>query len=183
MERRYKIAVLGSARVPADSPVREKAARIGQAVATRGGILLTGGCPGLPHEAVRGARSAGGLTVAISPAMNRDEHASVYGYPVDSEVIVYTGMGTKGRNVVLVRSADACVFIGGGMGTLNEFTIAFDELGPENALGVLSGSEGFSEELLRLAKKVEGAGRALLVANPDPAALVQRLFDHMVASQ
>ena len=121
--------------------------------------------------------------MAISPALNRGEHAEVYGYPLDSEVIVFTGMGTKGRNVVLIRSADACVFIGGGMGTLNEFTIAFDDLGPRNALGVLSGSAGFSDELPRLAARIPGPDRALLVADPNPQALVQRLFDHLASSQ
>jgi uncharacterized protein (TIGR00725 family) len=179
VERMYKIAVLGSAKVPASSLIHEKAVVVGQAVANRGAILLTGGCPGLPHAAVLGARSKGGLTLAISPAKNRDEHAEVYAYPLDSHAIVYTGMGTKGRNVVLVRSADACVFIGGGMGTLNEFTIAFDDLGPKNALGVLSGSEGFSEDLPGLARKVDGSDRALLLVDSDPQALVQRLFDHV----
>jgi uncharacterized protein (TIGR00725 family) len=179
VERIYKVAVLGAVGVPACSPIHEKAVVIGQAVASRGAILLTGGCPGLPHAAVLGARSMGGLTLAISPAMNRDEHAKVYGYPLDSNVIVFTGMGTKGRNVVLVRSADACIFVGGGMGTLNEFTIAFDDLGPKNALGVLSGSEGFSEDLPRLASKVHGRDRSWLVVESDPQALVHKLLDHV----
>lgn len=181
-ERKFKVAVLGSARVAADSPVRDRAVRIGEAIASRGGVLLTGGCPGLPQAAVRGALSAGGLTVAISPALNRDEHAEIYGYPLDSEIIVFTGMGTKGRNVVLIRSADACVFIGGGMGTLNEFTIAFDDLGPKNALGVLAGSSGFSDDLPRLAARVPGSSKALLVTDADPHTLVQRVFDHLVSA-
>jgi len=179
VERLYKVAVLGSAKVPAESPIREKAAQIGRAIARHRGVLLTGGCPGLPHAAVQGARSSGGLTVAVSPALNRDEHVQAYAYPLDSDVCIFTGMGTKGRNVILVRSADACVFIGGGMGTLNEFTIAFDDLGPRNALGIMSGTEGLSAEIPRLAALVDGPDRARLVVEADPHTLVQRLFDHI----
>jgi uncharacterized protein (TIGR00725 family) len=179
VERRYKIAVLGSARLPDVSPVREKAAQIGRAVARQQGTLITGGCSGLPQEAVRGALSLGGLTVAISPALNRDEHVHVYAYPLDSDLYIFTGMGTKGRNVILVRSADACVFIGGGMGTLNEFTIAFDDLGPKNAVGILSGSGGLSDEFPKLAATVDGPGHALLVVESDPQALTDKLFEHI----
>ena len=133
-----KVAVLGSASAPEDSPAGISAFRLGGLIADRGAAVLTGGCTGLPHAAVLGARRAKGLTVAVSPAMNPDEHRGRYGYPLDSELIMFTGMGTKGRNVVLVRSADACIFVGGGMGTLNEFTIAFDELESSCAIGVLT---------------------------------------------
>jgi hypothetical protein len=87
-------------------------------------------------------------------------------------------MGTKGRNVILVRSADACVFIGGGMGTLNESTIAFDELGPRRAIGILTGSGGLSTEMARLASRVGRSPRALLVHQSDPETLVEVLFSH-----
>lgn len=174
--RRYKVAVLGSSRVTQDSPEAVKAFRIGQAVAGMGGILLTGGCDGLPYAADRGARVEGGFTVAISPAMNREEHASRYGYPLDSALTLYTGMGTKGRNVVLVRSSDACIFIGGGMGTLNEFTIAFDELTSACAIGILSNSGGFSEEFPRLVAALGRRPQAELIVESDPETLVREVF-------
>jgi uncharacterized protein (TIGR00725 family) len=176
---RLKIALLGSASADEDSVVGVAAFRIGKAVAELGGILLTGGCPGLPHSAVRGARSGGGLTLAVSPAANSQEHVSTYAYPSDSDTIIFTGMGTKGRNVVLVRSSDACLFVAGGMGTLNEFTIAFDELGPDCAIGVLSGSGGFSDDLPQLAARVPRQHRPQLVVEPDPDILVRRVIHHL----
>lgn len=148
-------------------------------MAARGGILLTGGCPGLPHAAAQGAMSVGGLTVAVSPAANEQEHVSVYGYPSDSRVIVCTGMGTKGRNVVLVRSANACFFLGGGMGTLNEFTIAFADLGPKCAIGILSGTGGFSGDYIGLASKAGQDPAALLYEDADPEMLVERALKHL----
>ncbi len=135
----------------------------------------------MPHAAVQGAASLGGFTLAVSPAPNEEEHIAAYGYPTDAGAIVCTGMGTKGRNVVLVRSADACLFLGGGMGTLNEFTIAFTELGPKCAIGILTGTGGFSDEYMRLASKAEQTTAALLFEESDPDALVERAWKHLIA--
>jgi len=179
MDRQFKVAVLGSADVVEDSVQGKRAFAIGREVASRQGALLTGGCGGLPHAAALGAKAAGGLTVAVSPAINRDEHQSVYCYPADSDVILFTGMGPKGRNVILVRSADAAIFIGGGMGTLNEFTIAFDELGAECCIGILAHSSGLSDELARLATLVERSPAASLVVESDTEKLVEILFSHL----
>ncbi|MFH0821289.1 MAG: LOG family protein [Pseudomonadota bacterium] len=174
-----KVAVLGSASRREDSPEGLLARRVGELVASAGAVLLTGGCMGLPHAAVAGARSLGGLTIAVSPAENRNDHEVRFCYPNDGDITIFTGMGTKGRNVVLVRSSDACVFIGGGMGTLNEFTIAFDDLDETRAIGVLTGTGGFSDELMGLAAMVERRTRALLTTDQDPAALMARIFDHV----
>lgn len=176
---RLKFAVLGASSVHEDSQEGRKAFTVGARVASGGGVLLTGGCSGLPHAAAQGARSAGGLTIAISPAMRREEHVLQYSYPLDSDIVVYTGMGTKGRNVILVRSADACVFIGGGMGTLNEFTIAFDDLDSRCAIGVLLDTGGFSGDFLKLAQRVDRFPRAALMAESDPDKLVAALFRHV----
>jgi uncharacterized protein (TIGR00725 family) len=178
-EKKPKFAALGSASVPEDSPEGKKAYAVGIQVASGNGVLLTGACPGLPHAAALGARSVGGLTIGISPAMRREDHRGIFSYPLDSDVILYTGMGTKGRNVILVRSADACVFIGGGMGTLNEFTIAFDDLDSDCAIGVLLDSGGFSDEFVSLARRLDKAPRAALIAESDPEKLVDALFRHL----
>ncbi len=174
-----KIAVLGSGSTSEDSPAGRKAFRIGELVASKAAVLLTGGCGGLPHAAVRGAHTAGGLSVAVSPAMNGPAHVGYYHYPLDSRIMIFTGMGRKGRNVILIRSADACVFLGGGMGTLNEFTIAFDELGSECAIGVLTHSGGLSDELDRIVSLVGSSCAASLILESDPERLVERLFAHI----
>ncbi len=108
------------------------------------------------------------------------EHRTVYHYPLDSEVILYTGMGTKGRNVILVRSADACIFVGGGMGTLNEFTIAFDDLTESCAIGILAQSGGFSDEFSRIVALAGKVSRALLVVEPSPGALLNEIYAYLM---
>jgi uncharacterized protein (TIGR00725 family) len=171
-----KFAVLGSASADENSPEGMKAFKIGRLVASAGAVLLTGGCPGLPHAAVRGALQSGGLTVAVSPAANKEEHRDRYGYPLDSSVVMFTGMGTKGRNVILVRSSDACIFVGGGMGTLNEFTIAFDDLGPSCCIGIVTGTGGLSDEFTRLAAIIGRVPPARVLAESDPVALMEALL-------
>lgn len=177
--RAYKVAVLGSASSSETSPEGRKSFIIGREVAARGGVILTGACPGLPHAAAQGAKSGGGTTIGISPAMNREEHSVVYSYPETNDVILFTGMGTKGRNIILVRSADACVFVGGRIGTLNEFTIAYDELNENCVIGILTGSGGLSDEFLRLAQLAGKPSRARLVADSDPTCLVDSIFKLM----
>ena len=170
-----KVAVLGSAREPEDSEVSRMAFELGREIAKIRGVVLTGGCPGLPHRASLGARSAGGLTVAVSPAIDRKEHVEKYCYPYDSDVTMFTGMGNKGRNVVLVRSADIALFIGGGIGTLNEFTIAFDEFTDEKVIGILSGSGGMSDQLSEIALWSGRTPAAPFLIESDPAILVLKV--------
>lgn len=176
----FKIAVLGSSSAGEETQEGRLAFHLGAAIAERGGIVLTGGCRGLPEAAARGAMSLNGLTIAISPARNETDHKRTYHYHLESKVIIYTGMGRKGRNVILVRSADACIFVGGGMGTLNEFTIAYDDLGISNAIGVLVATGGFSNEYLRLAALCERASRAALMEDGDPSQLVNNIFAYLI---
>lgn len=174
-----KIAVLGSSSAEESSPAALKAYAVGRLIADRGATLLTGACPGLPHAAVRGALDAGGLAVGISPAMDRDEHASVYHYPDASTIMIYTGMGRKGRNVVLIRSADACVFVNGSIGTLNEFTIAFDELHSGGAIGILLGVGGIADELPRLISLADREPVVPVVREADPERLMEIIFTYL----
>jgi len=179
LDRAFKIAVLGSASIPGDSVEGRQAYRVGQLVAMEHCILLTGGCTGLPHAAVNGATSAGGLTVAVSPVKNRKEHESVYRYPLDSFVILFTGMGRKGRNVILIRSADACLFLRGGMGTMNEFTIAFSEMGTTSAMGVLIGAGGLTDEIPTLVSLEPRTPRSHLIMDSDPESLLDKILLHL----
>ncbi len=61
------IGVMGSSGGDLSEDVRKKAYRLGEAIAERDAILITGGCPGLPYEAVRGAKAKGVLSLASRP--------------------------------------------------------------------------------------------------------------------
>lgn len=53
------VGVMGASGGDLSEPVRRKAYELGEAVAAHDAVLITGGCPGLPYEAVRGARAKG----------------------------------------------------------------------------------------------------------------------------
>jgi hypothetical protein len=80
------IGVMGSSGGDLSTEMRQLAYRVGEAIAERDAILITGGCPGLPYEAVRGAKLKGGLVVGISPGLSIDEHRGKYGSPVEGFV-------------------------------------------------------------------------------------------------
>ena len=85
---------------------------------------------------------------------------------------MYTGFGYSGRNLLFIRSTDAVIFICGRIGTLNEFTIAFEDKKP---IGILTESGGISDELdhlLTLAKR----GRAGIVFDNDPDKLAAKII-------
>jgi hypothetical protein len=77
------IGVMGSSGGDLSAEVSEKAYRLGETIAEHDAILITGGCPGLPYEAVRGAKAKGGLVVGISPGLSVEEHQGKYNSPVD----------------------------------------------------------------------------------------------------
>jgi hypothetical protein len=140
---------------------------LGQAVASRDVILLTGGTTGVVYVVGKAAHEAGLLHVGVSPASNEREHEERYGLPLDAcDLLIYTGFGLKGRNVVLVRTCKVVLFIAGAMGSLNEFTIAHDE---GKVIGCLINTGGVADEtdyLLEKFSKRTGA-RVLKADNPN----------------
>jgi uncharacterized protein (TIGR00725 family) len=173
---RLVIGVMGSASGTIDLVARRAARELGRAVAEAGCTLITGGCPGLPQEAVLGAHEAGGLVVGISPALSEVEHVERYGSPTEGyDLMVYTGSGLMGREVVNIRSSDIVVIIGGQSGTLGEFAIAFDE---GRLIGVVSGSGGVADLVPELVERLTKDTGATVLHDSDPARLVDRLIAH-----
>jgi len=125
---KIKIGVMGSAGGQMHDHIVERCTALGEAIAEEDCAILTGGCPGLPHYAVVGCKKKGGLTIGVSPAMSLHEHVHRYGSPTDHiDVMIYTGAGLMGREVIGVRSCDIVIIVGGRSGTLGEFAIAYDE--------------------------------------------------------
>lgn len=147
---RYQIGVIGSA-IDADEEIKQKARTVGRKIAELNCTLITGGCGGLPYEAVLGAKEVGGLTIGVSPAPNYREHlGGDNNMPAkEYDALVFTGFGKKGRTTPLVRSCHGVIAIAGRTGTVNELTIAYDEM---RVMGILDGVGGLSVEFADMVK-------------------------------
>jgi uncharacterized protein (TIGR00725 family) len=173
-----KIGVMGSASGPTlkNSGSNQKALALGEAIAGHGCICITGACPGLPDKAAEGAKKAGGFVFGVSPAFSEREHTEIYGSPMQHyDMILFSGLGLMERDIINIRSSDAVVVIGGGIGTLNEFTVAYEEKKP---VGIVTGTGGISdhiEEILDFAHRHASPDRILY--DDDPVALVGRLLE------
>ena len=179
---RIKVGVMGSAapdsaKLDTGKLVVEKAERLARAIAGREVVLFTGATTGLVYVVGKTARDAGCFHVGISPGANEREHVDMYHLPTDScDVIVYTGFGLKGRNVVLVRSCDVVLFVAGAMGSLNEFTIAHDE---GKVIGCLTGTGGVADEVDYLLSKFSKKTDAVIFRDDDPDKLIDNCLSEL----
>jgi uncharacterized protein (TIGR00725 family) len=123
MPRAPFITIIGKSAKDASDPVPPQALalaeEVGREIARRGGIVISGGLSGVMEAVSKGAKQEGGLTVALLPGFEKEE-ANEY-----VDVPIATGMGFM-RNTLTVRAADAVIMISGGIGTLNELTVAYE---------------------------------------------------------
>lgn len=170
-----KIGVMGGAGEGILVTDLDRAGQLGEAIADAKCTMITGACPGLPLAAARGACRRGGMVIGISPALSLDEHAYHYGSPtLAHDVLIFTGSGLMGREVVNIRSSDMVVIVGGSSGTLGELAIAYDE---GKLIGVLTGTGGISdmvETILATCNKETGAR---VLYNDDPKQLIRELLE------
>jgi len=170
-----KIGVSGTADTSnAGLDAFEKAKEIGREIAKQGGIITTGATTGFPMYASMGAKDECGFSIGFSPASTEREHIEVYKLPTDfMDVIMYTGFGYSGRDLLFVRSSDAMIIGPGRVGTLNEFSVSFEDRRP---IGVLEGSWK-TDEFLREVIAAAHRPNDFIAFDSDPKALVERLIE------
>lgn len=167
------VGVMGSAGGELSSEVRQRVRCLGSVIAERGYVLITGACPGLPHEAVTGAKEVGGIVVGVSPALNMEEHVLKYRSPTRGyDAIIYTGSGLMGREIENIRSCDVVIFAGGRSGSLGEFAIAYDEA---KVIGVLKSTGGITDHLEEIVGMVAKETGATVCYDEDPRHLLDKL--------
>ena len=172
---KLKIGIIGSASGPQteDQGAVQKARAMGTEIGKRGYILVNGACPGIPDEAALAAKKEGGMTIGISPAFSEYEHVNEYMSPHHHDILIFTGQGFMERDIINIRSCDAVIVVSGGIGTLNEFTIAYDEGRP---IGILTNSGGISNDIPHIVEEI--CQRKIppnMVLSDDPKALLDQL--------
>jgi uncharacterized protein (TIGR00725 family) len=172
---KIKVGVMGSAGGELSKLALEKSYLLGRAIAEKDCVLVTGGCPGLPLAATKGAKDAGGFTIGISPGIDLREHVELYKSPTQYlDILIFTGSGLMGREVIGVRSCDIIIITGGRSGTLGEFCIAYDEGKP---IGVLEGTGGVTPRLRDIVDAIRKDTGSEIVYDEDPYCLINRILE------
>ncbi len=172
---KYKLCISGAAETSHCGPdALDKAKMLGHEIIQQGAVLVTGATTGAPYWGAIGAKDAGGFVIGLSPASSEREHVKKYKLPIDyHDIIIYTGFGYAGRNLLLTRSADAVLIVCGRMGTLNEFTIAFED---DKPIGVLTGTGGLADDIQDLIRRAH-RGPGKVIFDSQPRALVEKVME------
>lgn len=171
---KYKICVSGAAATGhCAKKTLELAKELGRQIIKHNGVLVTGATTGVPYWAAIGAKEEKGMVIGLSPAASEKSHLRKYRLPTDfHDLVIYTGFEYAGRNLLLTRSSDAVIIVCGRMGTLNEFTIAFEDKKP---IGILTGSGGTADMIKEIvANSHRGPGKIVYDANPKT--LIEKLI-------
>ncbi|MEQ4487832.1 MAG: TIGR00725 family protein [Dehalococcoides mccartyi] len=113
--KRIFIAVIGASKAtPEETRLAEE---VGKELALRQVTLVCGGMGGVMEAACLGAALNGGLTIGILPGNSREEANPYVQIPIISSI----GFA---RNVMVVKSAQAVIAVGGAYGTLSEIAYA-----------------------------------------------------------
>jgi len=107
-----QVSVIGSG-----AEWEDAAEEVGRLLAERGCTVVTGGLDEVMAAAHRGAKSAGGTTIAILPGEDRSA-ANAW-----ADHVVVTGIG-HARNLAVAASGDAVIAVGGSYGTIAEMALA-----------------------------------------------------------
>jgi len=152
----------------------DKAKELGREIASHGAVLVTGATTGFPLWVAMGVKEGGGISIGISPAASEREHVETYKLPLDyMDLIIYTGFGYSGRDLLLTRSADAVICGCGRIGTIHEFTIAFEDGKP---IGIFEGPWEMGAELEEIVDKSHRPN-AKIVIGADPKKLVEDIIE------
>jgi len=152
----------------------DKGVELGRQIAKHGAIVVTGATTGFPLWSAMGAKEAGGFSLGFSPASTEKEHVESYNLPIEyMDVIVYTGFGYPGRDLILTRASDAIFFGCGRIGTIHEFTIAFEDQKP---IGILE-ADWETDEVLKHIINNGHRENDRIVFDTDPKALVEKVIE------
>ena len=142
------VAVIGAN--ACDQQIYELARKTGRALAQKGHRVICGGLGGVMEGVCRGVKEAGGISIGILPG---DDPAEANPYV---EIAIATGMGI-GRNIIIIRSADAVLAIDGRFGTLSEIAYALQLEKPVIGLRTWDVSEAI--------KKADSIDQAMMMIN------------------
>ena len=151
----------------------EKAKELGAEIVRQGGIIVTGATTGFPLWSAMGAKAERGISIGLSPAASERDHIDHWRLPIDyMDLIIYTGFGFPGRDLLFTRSCDAVIIGCGRIGTIHEFTIAFEDGKP---VGVLEGPWTMGSQIKDILEKGNRPSD-MVIFDDDPKRLIARVI-------
>jgi len=156
------------------------AKQLGSEIVKHDCVLVTGATTGFPFWAAMGAKEADGISIGLSPAMSEKDHIETWRLPVDyMDLIIYTGFGFPGRDLLFTRACDAMLIGCGRIGTIHEFTIAFEDGKP---IGILQGPWAMGDELKDIIAK-SNRPSPNVIFDTDPKRLIERIIEMVKADK
>jgi uncharacterized protein (TIGR00725 family) len=120
--------------------------------------------------------------IGISPASTLRDHVEVHQSPYrEYDVLIFTGMGLMGRELINIYSCDIIIIVGGRSGTLGEFAIAYEQ---GKLIGVLRGSGGITSVIPDLERSLAAKQTgAQVLYDDDPTRLVEQLLEQYTSGR
>lgn len=188
-----RVGVFGSAD-GAPPEIIDTTTRLGEALARRNVIIVTGACPGVPYQVASAAYRYNQTEIwGYSSARNRREHDEETPPGDDNRIypkLLYVpsrianlddslwNLSTrqKFRNVTSTANCDAGIIVAGRIGTLNEYTCLFD-MG--KVIGVLLGTGGTADLVQDLQARLSKPSRAVVLYSDSPEELVEMTIQQL----
>jgi uncharacterized protein (TIGR00725 family) len=149
------------------------AKNLGHEIVKQGGVLITGATSGFPLWVSMGAKEERGVVIGFSPATSEKEHIEAFRLPTDyTDLIIYTGFGYSGRDLLFTRACDAIIFGCGRIGTIHEFTIAYEDGKP---IGLLKGPWVTDTEIEDIIKDGNVSSDNVVI-DDDPKRLLEKVI-------
>ena len=162
--KRMQISVIGFNSDHCTESAYNIAYKVGEEVALRGAILITGGLGGVMEAASKGAKDRGGLVVGIIPQDDK-HYANAY-----CDIVISTGLGYS-RNFITAYSGDAIIVVGGGVGTSIEAEVAYQKGKP---IMTIRGSGGTADKIA--GKYLDDRKLVMVMAEENPRIAVEKIF-------
>lgn len=175
MNQQTKIWVVWSAKWPNIKKITTvaKVKELWSWIAKTKCLMITGSCNWLPNEAAIWSKWAWWFVVWLSPAFSEQEHIEVYHAPLTSyDIVLYTWKWVKEKSLSNVRSVDAIIVVWGGVWTLNEFTIAYDEW---KIIWILESTGWISDHIPELMEICNRELTGNIIISKDPRELVEKV--------
>jgi uncharacterized protein (TIGR00730 family) len=120
-----KISVFGGSNPEEGSPAYEQAYQLGKLLGSHGMVVMTGGYMGTMEAVSRGASETGGHVIGVTSEAIEAYRPTSPNQWVDEE---WRFKGLKERLNALVEECDAAIALPGGIGTLLEICLTWNQI-------------------------------------------------------